>query len=478
MLATDRQQLLMNCNDDDASPDPAELTFIEMALQMVLDEEERAQGDAPREFFMEEQLLLQHQQQPHTLEKPPVLNDTGGPNTSGMNDPGTSVTLSVNMQTNSVEEEVANDSVTDVESESVTAQISTNPETSSKEEESSQGHKPRKRGNRKKGKQQQQSQHQQQALSIGSMYLDKESSHFYQASDGQLCFLSAFNINCLAYEFSVHPPPPLPNRDGTGEALSTMKASESDEKKRQPLPDVLEANVVDTECLHLTPDLRKRMPFLSHLPLYTYVTFCELNLQHLLSRRTKDKFRTELEKRRKQRLQKEAKDQKTEQKSKVQQEKRIQERMAQIKIQQPDPRDQFFHIPPSLEDMPSLIVPDNNNTSSNHDGDQGRAQAQQQVPAPAPGSVFSFNTVCAKGGVWPGLGDMAATKARTHSGSDDGSSRRTAPWGSTPTTTTTTRPVPNTQTDVPLATSSTPATGGKRKGKKVVLFSTGMHRGS
>ena len=37
----------------------------------------------------------------------------------------------------------------------------------------------------------------------GDTYLEEDCTHFYQSVDGQLCFLSAFNMHCLEYDFAA-----------------------------------------------------------------------------------------------------------------------------------------------------------------------------------------------------------------------------------------------------------------------------------
>ena len=111
--------------------------------------------------------------------------------------------------------------------------------------------------------------------------------------------------------------------------------------KADPLPDFLEGRVLCKESVHLTEEIRKRMPFLSHIPLFTDIVFVELDLYNILSEETRRKFKNEFAKRRKKRQ------------SKVQAEKRA-DHLAQKKdqdiikarkarLQTVDPDDEFFH---------------------------------------------------------------------------------------------------------------------------------------
>lgn len=41
---------------------------------------------------------------------------------------------------------------------------------------------------------------------LGTMYLEPDCVQLYQSSDGQLCFLSGFNMNCRSYDFAKMTP--------------------------------------------------------------------------------------------------------------------------------------------------------------------------------------------------------------------------------------------------------------------------------
>merc|ERR1712238_530410 len=88
-----------------------------------------------------------------------------------------------------------------------------------------------------------------------------------------------------------------------------------------PFPDLIHGQVLDSEIVHLTPEIRKRMTFLSHLPLYTDIIFVELNLGIVLSVRNPEK--------------------KLVNKANIKEEIRIQKQKEQVHLA--DENDQFFH---------------------------------------------------------------------------------------------------------------------------------------
>ena len=123
-------------------------------------------------------------------------------------------------------------------------------------------------------------------LQPGTTYLDNDCVQFYQAKDGQLCFLCSFNIRCLSYEF-------LDREDEMD--------MQSQYYSRPPFPDVVKGQVIDVQTVHLTPEARNKMSFTTHLPLYIDITLVELNLSQYLSQATRDHFRNEFDQRKKKR---------------------------------------------------------------------------------------------------------------------------------------------------------------------------------
>uniref|UniRef100_A0A914VT00 E3 ubiquitin-protein ligase RNF10 n=1 Tax=Plectus sambesii TaxID=2011161 RepID=A0A914VT00_9BILA len=96
--------------------------------------------------------------------------------------------------------------------------------------------------------------------------------HFYQTSDGQPVFLHPVNARCLVAEFG-----------GLDKAPATI-----------------EGRILQIETFSMTPEVRDRFRYLSHLPLTTQFSLVELQFDRgLLSKPTIDAFSGELAKRQK-----------------------------------------------------------------------------------------------------------------------------------------------------------------------------------
>ncbi|KAL3785763.1 hypothetical protein ACHAW5_003605 [Stephanodiscus triporus] len=219
---------------------------------------------------------------------------------------------------------------------------------------------------------------------------------YYQSSDGQPYYLSGFDLACLVNEFSIHRDPRMPadNANQDEESSQTQVQLESPSKPRRllPLPDELDATVVEIEQLSVTPSLIKRKPFLSHLPLHSNVSFVEIDWcsggdrgnQPLLSHRTLTKFRGEFHRRRSERLRAAKREQTADKVAREKAEKEEQRQRRELLCstysgggscrQTIDPDDEFFR--------PQATSFDEN--------DEGARWNR-------------FNEVCATGGVWPEL---------------------------------------------------------------------------
>jgi hypothetical protein len=157
----------------------------------------------------------------------------------------------------------------------------------------------------------------------GSLYLDESTTfQLYQAADGQLVFLNGFNMTCLLSDFSR-------SRPDQSDAMP------------YPLPDSIEGRILEVERKNLTPELRKRLPFLSHLPLLADIVFVELDLNHILTDQTKQKFKADLDKRRKRRQSKVKAEKRADRVTQKEETERINERRARLQLI--DPKDDFFH---------------------------------------------------------------------------------------------------------------------------------------
>jgi len=361
-------------------------------------------------------------------------------------------------------------------------QVITLPE-GGKEQNNIEKNKNKKR-NRRKGRTRSMSDSSNHALHPKNkdlVYLGGNCSHFYQASDGQLCFLSKLNMNCLAAEFATSNPLKISN-----ECVNNL-----------PLPDVIEGQVVECETVHLTPEIRNRMSFLSHLPLYTDIQFVEIDLNRILSDETKAKFKNEIDKRRKIRKNKAINEKKADRRAKKKEEDRINALKAAYPMIDPD--DEFFHSPilnsrerslsedihPSLVDEsfgPALVGSSNVNTfevSNLAEGDGGNDLVRVASKTP----VISFRNACVQKNAFPSLGQSMRSSSidtsttyfpplGTPNSKLSSSNNKAKPkWGSVSS--------PSTDSIMSMENLKLGSKPGKSggKGKKVVLFSTGGQRG-
>lgn len=301
---------------------------------------------------------------------------------------------------------------------------------------------------------------------VATIYLDHDTTHFYQSSDGQLCFLSRFNMTCLAADFTATIPDNVPDHE----------ISLAQQRKLRPFPDVIEGNILDKESVHLTPEVRKRLPFLSHLPLHTDIVFVELDLNRILSDETVQHFKPEMEKRRKKRKNKAAAEKRASRIAEEKEEARIDE--LKTRFLRIDPNDEFFHAsedPPA----PSLTGDDFGPTVS--------ANAAEGRPSdPQMSSSIHTPRLSFRAAITSGLNSTAVTEdsfpSLSSSPSTGTESRNKPTWSSPPGWHGRAR-VKSVKEGLPELSASPPHSaapvgkGKKSKGKKVLLFSTGGHRG-
>ncbi|KAL3921401.1 MAG: hypothetical protein SGILL_002766 [Bacillariaceae sp.] len=285
----------------------------------------------------------------------------------------------------------------------------------------------------------------------GSMYLDESSAvHFYQSEDGQLVFLNGFNMACLLSDYAK-------GLSQAGPKTQTFKA---------PLPDFIEGRVLEIENVQLTPDLRKRMPFLSHLPVFSDVSFVELDLNSLLSEETRKKFKADISKRRKQRQARIQAEKRADKAAEREETDRINERKA--RLQTIDPDDDFFQIqslpqepqPTTGEDFgPSLV-------SGNESGDS----AARHQRATNTGSMVTFSAAARRGA---DPISISSTEAFPALGAASEAFPALVGPGSRPTTVD--KPAASASGAAAPATPSVGTVGKKKykgKQKKILLFST------
>ncbi|XP_055862144.1 RING finger protein 10-like [Biomphalaria glabrata] len=109
----------------------------------------------------------------------------------------------------------------------------------------------------------------------------KDTYYFYQASTGQQIYLNSLNAQCLIKEYGS-----LENG-----------------------PEVIKATIVAIERIFMTEDIRKRLRYLSHIPLTCEFHVVELKLMPpILSKETLRHFHPEFEKRRRARQKKQKED--------------------------------------------------------------------------------------------------------------------------------------------------------------------------
>jgi hypothetical protein len=212
--------------------------------------------------------------------------------------------------------------------------------------------------------------------------------------------------------------------------------------------------------------MRKRLPFLSHLPLYTDIRFVELDLNRILSDETRQKYRAEFEKRSKKRRNKHAAEKRADAMATKKEEARIKELKA--RIQRIDPHDEFFHSPPeeslTEQDFPAAS--------------EGGGPIMQSPQAPAEPSALTFRSVLTT------PSSMAMTEEAFPSlGGPNAVERTPAPptWGrGWHEALAREKTVGDEQqlSESPTSQGLPVGKGKKSKGKKIVLFSTGGHRGS
>ena len=327
-----------------------------------------------------------------------------------------------------------------------------------------------------------------------TMYLDEHASHFYQAEDGQLVFLNGFNMNCLQVDASKNVPRSKLNfNDDTSSHEPPNLCT-----PQPPLPDYVDGIVLEIDTVHITPEIRKRMPFMAHLPLYTDIVFVELDLNNTLSDATKHRFKAEFTKRRKRRQSKVQAEKRADRAAKKEEEERIQERKARLQLIDPD--DEFFRVP-IQQPNPVVFTGDNfgpaiseNMENNRHrEAEQGRdanSSTQNMVSSVAPVRPLSFSQACRRtenhplwnNDAFPTLG--SSTQAEPFpalSSSDEAGGnikkKHSSDWGHRDPASSDPPYVGGGMTRSGTVSSA----GGKKKkkgGKKLVLFATGGQRGS
>jgi hypothetical protein len=320
----------------------------------------------------------------------------------------------------------------------------------------------------------------------GSMYLDTLNAvHFYQTENGQLVFLNGFNMTCLLSDFSKSPPAYDGKVEDNAEQNERKHKEEINRTIQAPLPDFIDGRVLEIENVHLTPESRKRMPFLNHIPLYTDIIFVELDLNHMLSEATRRKFKADIAKRRKRRQSKIQTEKRADRAIQKEEQQRINERKA--RLQTVDPNDEFFQIssavsgPNELQPIIDTIQdfgPALQSANSRPDQQEGEANeindasnrentSSQPFSTSIPTSSFSFSQALRSGNDHVTLSSAEAFPALSSSAAFPslGSSSSKPSSGS------------YLLSSKPQIEENQPIVKKKKKGKKLVLFSTGGARG-
>lgn len=282
----------------------------------------------------------------------------------------------------------------------------------------------------------------------GSIYLDdSEAVHFYQAEDGQLVFLNGFNMACLLSDFSRTGP------------------TKEDSELRPPFPDCIEGNILELQHVHLTPEVQKRMPFLSHLQLYLDLVFVELDLNNVLTSETKFKFRAELTKRKKRRQSRVHAEKRVDRAAKKEEAQRINDRKARLQVV--DLEDDFFH---------AVVQPEPVFHGENFGPSVGGSnQAITSIDTGRRAPVSSFSEACQRSN-----NTLLASSSEAFPALEASHQSNISPanehWGNRLSLESDNHIVSNHRTD--RQNGPTGKKKKKGKGQKLLLFSTGGQRGS
>jgi hypothetical protein len=268
---------------------------------------------------------------------------------------------------------------------------------------------------------------------------------FYQAIDGQLCFLCGFTMRCLLHEYN---------------------------SSHDALPNEIDGRILGIETIQLDATLRKRYSFLQQYPNSMEVQLVELQLSPgILSKSTKQHFSKEFMKR------KTARQRQTDKQQKQQKVQQQQQQYISYGSFYNNPTSEFTSMStstvasPLSEDFGPSLVPSPVTTSDTNVASTNNLQLD-------PNGINSnryttFKAVLTTGGVWPEL-TTTATSTNTNTASSPTTMaaklRNQLRVSSTLST-----------SDDAIQSSSvaTPKddTKDKSRKKKVVLFSTGGHRG-
>ena len=296
----------------------------------------------------------------------------------------------------------------------------------------------------------------------GTMYMTDDMVQYYQAVDGQLCFLSGFNLNCLSNEFAAKDPVFEAYNGGKDDDDHTLD-------NKPPFPDIVKGQVIDVEQVHLTPDILKRMPCFSHLPLYANITMVEIDINGYLSNDTRERFKKDMKRRKEKRQARKEAEKKADREARLKEEERVED--LKKGIQRIDPNDPFFRAP-AMSNPDTQISSNvfdlsdfNHSLHSEQDSISSPIERQTQTRNAAGSRPMSFSSAISARETFPTLDASNASAFPSLAAAAASTPRKEATgnvWGRDK-----------------KSVSQQPSTPrGKKsiKGKKVILFSTGGRR--
>ena len=234
---------------------------------------------------------------------------------------------------------------------------------------------------------------------------------------------------------------------------------------KPPFPDIVKGQIIDMEQVHITPEVLKRMPCFSHLPLYSDITMVEIDINGSLSHKTRERFKKDMKKRREKRQAKRDAEKKAEREAQHKEEARIGE--LKRGIQRIDPDDPFFKMSMNESDTSSQNVFNAGDFTHSLQAEEMMSSASiSQTPSRQVirNQPMSFSSACVERDAFPSLNSSNTTlfPSLAAASSLQTKSKKMATgsaWGGH------------------KVSQALAPRGKKNKGKKIVLFSTGGRRG-
>ena len=186
------------------------------------------------------------------------------------------------------------------------------------------------------------------------------------------------------------------------------------------LPKSLVAHVLEVEHVRVSVELRKKLPFLRHLPLHCNVKLIELDLRQLVKKSTIDSVRVELQKRAQMRKTRKTSVKKQDFRLKYEQDMLIADSRARVAAQQAD-------LAIRISELSSGPRPNGRTDDGDHvtgagagggatvrsDGSSHvfNAATATATPTPTPTATPTpWKTIASEGGHFPALGQLGSKK--------------------------------------------------------------------